>query len=72
MNRNSTFLLQELKTLTCTRMFCRIYSRTIKNRVSFRKAMKKAIELTEQSNTKGIQYKLQGVLMEKKCTRRMG
>ncbi|KAI9379284.1 hypothetical protein POPTR_017G072340v4 [Populus trichocarpa] len=27
----------------------------LKNRVSFRKAMKKAIELTEQSNTKGIQ-----------------
>ncbi|CAI0445621.1 unnamed protein product [Linum tenue] len=27
----------------------------LKNRVSFRKAMKKAIELTEQTDTKGIQ-----------------
>ncbi|GKG11424.1 ribosomal protein S3, partial [Tanacetum coccineum] len=30
-------------------------SRQLKNRVSFRKAMKKAIELTEQADTKGIQ-----------------
>ncbi|GJS41430.1 ribosomal protein L22 [Tanacetum coccineum] len=30
----------------------------LKNRVSFRKAMKKAIELTEQADTKGIQVQI--------------
>ncbi|RZC58000.1 hypothetical protein C5167_005315 [Papaver somniferum] len=38
----------------------------LKNRVSFRKAMKKAIELTEQADTKEFKYKLQDVLTEKK------
>ncbi|KAL6557679.1 40S ribosomal protein S3 [Orobanche minor] len=32
----------------------------LNNRVSFRKAMKKAIELTEQANTKGIQVQISG------------
>nr|YP_009859836.1 ribosomal protein S3 [Silene kiusiana]AWX05963.1 ribosomal protein S3 [Silene kiusiana] len=32
----------------------------LKNRVSFRKAMKKAIELTEQADTKGIQIQIAG------------
>nr|YP_010850250.1 ribosomal protein S3 [Lobelia zeylanica]YP_010850282.1 ribosomal protein S3 [Lobelia zeylanica]WGH11705.1 ribosomal protein S3 [Lobelia zeylanica]WGH11706.1 ribosomal protein S3 [Lobelia zeylanica] len=32
----------------------------LKNRVSFRKAMKKAIELTEQANTKGIRVQIAG------------
>ncbi|GMY23374.1 ribosomal protein S3 [Fagus crenata] len=32
----------------------------LKNRVSFRKAMKKAIELTEQAGTKGIQVQIAG------------
>nr|AYC21348.1 30S ribosomal protein S3 [Aphyllon uniflorum var. occidentale] len=32
----------------------------LKNRVSFRKAMKKAIELTEQADTKGIQVQISG------------
>ncbi|KAL3536637.1 hypothetical protein ACH5RR_000003 [Cinchona calisaya] len=32
----------------------------LKNRVSFRKAMKKAIELTEQANAKGIQVQIAG------------
>nr|YP_009708837.1 ribosomal protein S3 [Aegiceras corniculatum]QEW86482.1 ribosomal protein S3 [Aegiceras corniculatum] len=32
----------------------------LKNRVSFRKAMKKAIELTEQANIKGIQVQIAG------------
>ncbi|GAV86363.1 Ribosomal_S3_C domain-containing protein, partial [Cephalotus follicularis] len=32
----------------------------LKNRVSFRKVMKKAIELTEQANTKGIQIQIAG------------
>nr|QXO02710.1 ribosomal protein S3 [Chamaegastrodia inverta] len=32
----------------------------LKNRVSFRKAMKKAIELTEQTGTKGIQVQIAG------------
>nr|YP_010372027.1 ribosomal protein S3 [Portulaca gilliesii]UOX27278.1 ribosomal protein S3 [Portulaca gilliesii] len=32
----------------------------LKNRVSFRKAMKKAIELTEQAETKGIQIQIAG------------
>ncbi|KAD4385164.1 hypothetical protein E3N88_25332 [Mikania micrantha] len=32
----------------------------LKNRVSFRKAMKKAIELTEQADTKGIQVQIAG------------
>jgi ribosomal protein S3 len=34
----------------------------LKNRVSFRIAMKKTIELTEQSNTKGIQVQIAGRL----------
>ncbi|KAI3832219.1 hypothetical protein MKW92_006403 [Papaver armeniacum] len=37
-----------------------IYRWAIKNRVSFRKAMKKAIELTEQVDTKGIQVQITG------------
>ncbi|GKD67581.1 ribosomal protein L10 [Tanacetum coccineum] len=41
-------------------MFERIYSRPYKNRVSFRKAMKKAIELIEQAATKGIQVQIAG------------
>nr|YP_010849733.1 ribosomal protein S3 [Lobelia heyneana]WGH11017.1 ribosomal protein S3 [Lobelia heyneana] len=32
----------------------------LKNRVSFRKAMKKAIELSEQANTKGIRVQIAG------------
>nr|YP_010214182.1 ribosomal protein S3 [Loranthus europaeus]YP_010214247.1 ribosomal protein S3 [Loranthus grewingkii]UBN07973.1 ribosomal protein S3 [Loranthus europaeus]UBN08038.1 ribosomal protein S3 [Loranthus europaeus]UBN08103.1 ribosomal protein S3 [Loranthus grewingkii] len=32
----------------------------LKNRVSFRKAIKKAIELTKQANTKGIQIQIAG------------
>nr|YP_009705166.1 ribosomal protein S3 [Patrinia heterophylla]QFQ34374.1 ribosomal protein S3 [Patrinia heterophylla] len=32
----------------------------LKNRVSFRKAMKKVIELTEQADTKGIQVQISG------------
>ncbi|KAI5560844.1 hypothetical protein BDE02_16G074300 [Populus trichocarpa] len=34
----------------------------LKNQVSFRIAMKKTIELTEQSNTKGIQVQIAGRL----------
>nr|YP_009154448.1 ribosomal protein S3 [Populus tremula]YP_009182687.1 ribosomal protein S3 [Populus tremula x Populus alba]YP_009307703.1 ribosomal protein S3 [Populus qiongdaoensis]YP_009331982.1 ribosomal protein S3 [Populus adenopoda]YP_009335989.1 ribosomal protein S3 [Populus davidiana]YP_009346724.1 ribosomal protein S3 [Populus rotundifolia]YP_009434061.1 ribosomal protein S3 [Populus lasiocarpa]YP_009474417.1 ribosomal protein S3 [Populus nigra]YP_009474576.1 ribosomal protein S3 [Populus simonii len=41
----------------------------LKNRVSFRKAMKKAIELTEQSNTKGIQVQIAGRLDGKEIAR---
>ncbi|KAL7211645.1 hypothetical protein ACSBR2_014491 [Camellia fascicularis] len=32
----------------------------LKNTISFHKAMKKAIELTEQTNTKGIQVQIAG------------
>nr|YP_010320563.1 ribosomal protein S3 [Cleidion brevipetiolatum]UJJ83687.1 ribosomal protein S3 [Cleidion brevipetiolatum] len=39
------------------------------NRVSFRKAMKKAIELTEQANTKGIQVQIAGRLDGKEIAR---
>nr|MBN8156951.1 30S ribosomal protein S3 [Vibrio vulnificus] len=41
----------------------------LKNRVSFRKAMKKAIELTEQANTKGIQVQISGRLDGKEIAR---
>nr|YP_009264729.1 ribosomal protein S3 [Kostermanthus robustus]ANJ19013.1 ribosomal protein S3 [Kostermanthus robustus] len=41
----------------------------LKNRVSFRKAMKKAIELTEQTNTKGIQVQIAGRLNGKEIAR---
>nr|WIL97670.1 ribosomal protein S3 [Flueggea virosa] len=41
----------------------------LKNRVSFRKAMKKAIELTEQANTKGIQVQIAGRLDGKEIAR---
>ncbi|PHU30791.1 50S ribosomal protein L14, chloroplastic [Capsicum chinense] len=37
----------------------------LKNRVSFSKAMKKAIELTEQADTKGIQIQIAGHINEK-------
>ena len=41
----------------------------LKNRVSFRKAMKKAIELTEQAITKGIQVQIAGRLDGKEIAR---
>nr|YP_010420229.1 ribosomal protein S3 [Nanocnide lobata]USG53698.1 ribosomal protein S3 [Nanocnide lobata]USG53781.1 ribosomal protein S3 [Nanocnide lobata] len=41
----------------------------LKNRVSFRKAMKKAIELTEQSGTKGIQIQIAGRIDGKEIAR---
>nr|ANO45555.1 ribosomal protein S3 [Ripogonum album] len=40
-----------------------------KNRVSFRKAMKKAIELTEQTDTKGIQVQIAGRIDGKEIAR---
>nr|AKK32302.1 ribosomal protein S3 [Cannabis sativa]AKP55275.1 ribosomal protein S3 [Cannabis sativa subsp. sativa]UDP56537.1 ribosomal protein S3 [Cannabis sativa]UUJ35142.1 ribosomal protein S3 [Cannabis sativa]UUJ35228.1 ribosomal protein S3 [Cannabis sativa] len=41
----------------------------LKNRVSFRKAMKKAIELTEQAGTKGIQIQIAGRIDGKEIAR---
>nr|YP_009870074.1 ribosomal protein S3 [Bonnetia paniculata]QKJ82015.1 ribosomal protein S3 [Bonnetia paniculata] len=41
----------------------------LKNRVAFRKAMKKAIELTEQADTKGIQIQIAGRLDGKEIAR---
>nr|YP_010296880.1 ribosomal protein S3 [Ceriops tagal]UMI33543.1 ribosomal protein S3 [Ceriops tagal] len=41
----------------------------LKNRVSFRKAIKKAIELTEQTDTKGIQIQIAGRLDGKEIAR---
>jgi ribosomal protein S3 len=36
----------------------------LKNRVSFRKAMKKAIELTKKADIKGVKIKIAGIRME--------
>nr|YP_009403770.1 ribosomal protein S3 [Isotoma hypocrateriformis]ASA34962.1 ribosomal protein S3 [Isotoma hypocrateriformis] len=41
----------------------------LRNRVSFRKAMKKAIELTEQANTKGIRVQIAGRIDGKEIAR---
>nr|YP_010744860.1 ribosomal protein S3 [Begonia obsolescens]WET58251.1 ribosomal protein S3 [Begonia masoniana] len=41
----------------------------LKNRVSFRKAMKKAVELTEQAGTKGIQVQIAGRIDGKEIAR---
>nr|QKV48126.1 ribosomal protein S3 [Risleya atropurpurea]QKV48141.1 ribosomal protein S3 [Risleya atropurpurea] len=41
----------------------------LKNRVSFRKAMKKAIELTEQTGTKGIKVQISGRIDGKEIAR---
>nr|ATL61016.1 ribosomal protein S3 [Pentas lanceolata] len=41
----------------------------LKNRVSFRKAMKKAIELTEQANKKGIRIQIAGRIDGKEIAR---
>ncbi|KAI3872729.1 hypothetical protein MKX03_005516 [Papaver bracteatum] len=41
----------------------------LKNRVSFRKAMKKAIELIEQADTKGIQVQIAGRIDGKEIAR---
>nr|YP_010465001.1 ribosomal protein S3 [Limonium otolepis]UUL95495.1 ribosomal protein S3 [Limonium otolepis] len=41
----------------------------LKNRVSFRKAMKKAIKLTEQAGTKGIQIQIAGRIGGKEIAR---
>nr|YP_009363047.1 ribosomal protein S3 [Amana erythronioides]ARK13938.1 ribosomal protein S3 [Amana erythronioides]WAB66527.1 ribosomal protein S3 [Amana sp. 10 QZ-2022] len=41
----------------------------LKNRVSFRKAMKKAIELTEQTDAKGIQVQIAGRIDGKEIAR---
>ncbi|PPS16147.1 hypothetical protein GOBAR_AA04433 [Gossypium barbadense] len=44
-------------------------ARQLKNRVSFRKAMKKAIESTEQADTKGIQIQIAGRIDGKEIAR---
>nr|AWH04790.1 ribosomal protein S3 [Asclepias angustifolia] len=44
-------------------------ARQLKNRVSFRKAMKKAIELTGQADTKGIKVQLAGRIDGKEIAR---
>nr|YP_009669525.1 ribosomal protein S3 [Krameria lanceolata]QCW94524.1 ribosomal protein S3 [Krameria lanceolata] len=44
-------------------------ARQLKNRVSFRKAMKKAIELTEQTNIKGIKVQIAGRIDGKEIAR---
>nr|QWZ47213.1 ribosomal protein S3 [Cyclocodon parviflorus] len=44
-------------------------SNQLKNRVSFRKAMKKAIELSEKANTKGIRVQIAGRLDGKEIAR---
>nr|QCF40708.1 small ribosomal protein 3 [Cynomorium songaricum] len=41
----------------------------LQNRISFRKAMKKAIELTEQADTKGIKIKISGRIDGKEISR---
>ncbi|RYR77673.1 hypothetical protein Ahy_A01g002238 [Arachis hypogaea] len=41
----------------------------LRNRVSFRKAMKKAIELTQQAGTKGIQVQIAGRIDGKEIAR---
>nr|AEX94246.1 ribosomal protein S2 [Eucharis x grandiflora] len=41
----------------------------LRNRVSFRKAMKRAIELTEQTDTKGIQIQIAGRIDRKEIAR---
>nr|YP_009771863.1 ribosomal protein S3 [Baphia racemosa]QIT02648.1 ribosomal protein S3 [Baphia racemosa] len=41
----------------------------LKNRISFRKAMKKAIELTEQAGAKGVQVKIAGRINGKEIAR---
>nr|UWV18860.1 ribosomal protein S3 [Hebestigma cubense var. cubense] len=41
----------------------------LKNRVSFRKAMKKAIELTERAGTKGVQVQIAGRIEGKEIAR---
>jgi len=41
----------------------------LRNRVSFRKAMKRAIELTEQTDTKGIQIQIAGRIDGKEIAR---
>nr|AWT40605.1 ribosomal protein S3 [Cercis chuniana] len=41
----------------------------LKNRVSFRKAMKKAIELTDQAGTKGVQVQIAGRIDGKEIAR---
>nr|YP_009486583.1 ribosomal protein S3 [Griffonia simplicifolia]AWB12806.1 ribosomal protein S3 [Griffonia simplicifolia] len=41
----------------------------LKNRVSFRKAIKKAIELTEQASTKGVQVQIAGRIDGKEIAR---
>lgn len=46
-------------------ILCQIYSRPFENQVLFRKAMKKGIELTEQTDTKGIQVQIPGCLDRK-------
>ncbi|KAK7366092.1 hypothetical protein VNO78_38528 [Psophocarpus tetragonolobus] len=41
----------------------------LKNRVSFRKAIKKAIQLTEQAGTKGVQVQIAGRIDGKEIAR---
>nr|YP_010045190.1 ribosomal protein S3 [Ardisia bullata]QPF96538.1 ribosomal protein S3 [Ardisia bullata] len=52
-----------------TNILAEFISGQLKNRVSFRKAMKKAIELTEQANIKGIQVQIAGRIDGKEIAR---
>ncbi|KAL0284749.1 UNVERIFIED_CONTAM: 30S ribosomal protein S3, chloroplastic [Sesamum angustifolium] len=53
-------LRKNCKTLWKPNILAEFIAEQLKNRVSFRKAMKKAIELTEQADTKGIQVQIAG------------
>ncbi|KAF8047351.1 hypothetical protein N665_3080s0004 [Sinapis alba] len=57
------------KELNCVNRNLNIAITRISNPVSFRKVMKKAIELTEQANTKGIQVQISGHIDRKEIAR---
>nr|YP_010214776.1 ribosomal protein S3 [Nuytsia floribunda]UBN08697.1 ribosomal protein S3 [Nuytsia floribunda] len=53
----------------CPNILAEFIADQLKNRVSFRKAIKKAIELTKQANTKGIQIQIAGRIDGKEIAR---
>ncbi|KAL1291552.1 hypothetical protein AAHE18_20G207800 [Arachis hypogaea] len=63
-------LIEELQTLFGhPNILAEFIAGQLRNRVSFRKAMKKAIELTEQAGTKGIQVQIAGRIDGKEIAR---
>nr|AWI69886.1 ribosomal protein S3 [Malouetia tamaquarina] len=70
MNRKLNIAIKRIaKPYSNPKILAEFLAGQLKNRVSFRKAMKKAIELTEQADTKGIKVQIAGRIDGKEIAR---